>query len=88
MEDNEKSEYLTEIWNEILGEKEARVWSTRKDRINAWLLQNMATSPQGSKNHRNYFKHGERLDKKQWARLILKFWLIDETAVSVETIST
>jgi hypothetical protein len=37
-EDNEKCENLTEISNEILGEKGARVWSTKKDRINAWLL--------------------------------------------------
>jgi hypothetical protein len=29
-EDNEKCENLTEIWNEILGEKGARVWSTKK----------------------------------------------------------
>jgi hypothetical protein len=87
-EDNEKCENLTEIWNEILGEKGARVWSTKKDRINAWLLQNMAASPQESKHHRTYLKHGEALDEKQWARLVLKFWLIDEAAVPVETVST
>jgi hypothetical protein len=64
-EDNEKCENLTEIWSEILGEKGARVWSTKKDRINAWLLQNMAASPQESKHHRTYLKHGETLDEKQ-----------------------
>jgi hypothetical protein len=48
----------------------------------------MAASPQESKHHRTYLKHGERLDEKQWARLVLKFWLIDEAAVPVETVST
>jgi hypothetical protein len=48
----------------------------------------MAASPQESKHHRTYLKHGETLDEKQWARLVLKFSLIDEVAVPVEIVST
>jgi hypothetical protein len=55
-------------------------WTTKLDRTNAWLLQNLAADTNAVALHRSYLPDGASLDERQWARLVLKYWLLDEAA--------
>lgn len=72
------------MWNEIPHE-EVQAWSTKRGRINYWLLQNLIASSEESKRHRSYLQNGEDLDETQWSQLVLQFWLADEAAIFVES---
>ena len=77
-------ENLAVMWNEIPHE-EVQAWSTKRGRINYWLLQNLIASSEESKRHRSYLQNGEDLDETQWSQLVLQFWLADEAAIFVES---
>ena len=64
--------------------KRAKAWSTRQDRINAWLLQNLVASPDLAQLHRSFCKNGEDLSEEDWGRSVLEFWGMDEAAVRGE----
>lgn len=53
-------------------------WTSKLDRTNAWLLENLASSDEAVALHRSYIPNSEMLDEKHWARLVLKYWLLDE----------
>jgi hypothetical protein len=55
-------------------------WTNKLDRTNAWLLQNLAASDEAVTLHRSFLPNSELLDERQWARLVLKHWLLDEAA--------
>lgn len=55
-------------------------WTSKLDRTNAWLLENLASSDEAVSLHRSYIPNSEMLDERQWARLVLKYWLLDEAA--------
>jgi len=65
-------------------------WSSSQDRVNAWLLQNLAASREEVALHRSFLPDSVSLSEKQWARLVLKFWPLDGAAFEVEgqTLST
>ncbi|KAE9380702.1 hypothetical protein N431DRAFT_324530 [Stipitochalara longipes BDJ] len=88
-EDNEGCcEHLAIMWNEILHDQETHALSTKRGRINCWLLQNLIASPEESARHRAYLQNGQPMGEVQWVRLVLEFWLIDEAAVGVESRSS
>ena len=72
------------MWNEIPHEV-VQAWSTKRGRINNWLLQNLIASSEESKRRRSYLQNGEDLDETQWSQLVLQFRLADEAAIFVES---
>jgi hypothetical protein len=82
--EQEQCEDLLSSWQDVLHESAVRTWGTSNDRINSWLLQNLAASPEDQKLHRSYLYEGKDFDENAWARLVLKYWLIDEAAVGSE----
>lgn len=59
--------------------------TSKLDRINAWLLQNLAASSDAAALHRTFLPHGGNgLDEKAWARQVLKFWPLDDAAAKVK----
>jgi len=78
---HEKSDDLLQIWSDILDESNLMSRVTKNDKINSWLLQNLAACPEESMRHRSYLHHGDQLDETEWARLVLKYWLIDEATM-------
>jgi hypothetical protein len=69
-----------------LKERQA-AWLNKQNQINAWLLQKLAASDEDVVLHRSFLPISEELDEKQWARLVLKFWPLDEAAAEVANIS-
>ena len=72
----------------------SRPWSSKQDRINLWLLQNLRswTTSEVDLHQRalaKYTKKGETLSDEAWARKVLKYWFLDEAATERrETAST
>ena len=54
-----------------------RSWLRKQDRINSWLLYNLAGSDENASLHRSFLPYSGISDE-EWARLVLKFWPIDE----------
>lgn len=52
------------------------------DRINLWLLHNLSTSPEQQQLHRSFLptSPAKHLTEEQWARQVLKYWLLDDAA--------
>ncbi|KAH7310176.1 hypothetical protein BKA65DRAFT_519056 [Rhexocercosporidium sp. MPI-PUGE-AT-0058] len=71
-------------WWDVLHHTSSQCWITKTDRINSWLLQNLATLPEEANRHRMFIPDGEQLAEEQWARLVLKFWPLDEAAPMFE----
>jgi hypothetical protein len=74
-------------WWDVLHHTSSQNWLTKKDRINSWLLQNLAAQPSEVVQHRKCLqdwlqKRGssEELSEEEWARLVLKFWALDDAA--------
>jgi hypothetical protein len=59
---------------------------TRRDRINKWLFKNLQNSPENAALHRSMMVGGteSELDEKTWARLVVKYWSIDQAATGDE----
>lgn len=77
-------EYLSALQRRLEKLQAWRVWSSRQDRINQWLLQKLAASSDEAVLHRSFLEGGDELDEQQWARLVLKFWPLDGAAVHFE----
>jgi hypothetical protein len=58
--------------------------ATQNDRINMWLLNNLEASSKEKKLHRSFLPKATALDEEQWARMVLKYWLLDEAATNPE----
>jgi hypothetical protein len=74
-------------WWDVLYHTRPQNWLTKKDRINSWLLQNLATQPSEALHHRKCLHDigiGDQLSEEEWARLVLKFWAIDDAAQQLE----
>ncbi|MCJ1432006.1 hypothetical protein MMC27_001362 [Xylographa pallens] len=54
-------------------------WTTRRDRINNWLLHSLRADDQLAQLHRSILGE-QHLSEKAWARLVLKHWTLDEAA--------
>ncbi|KAH8592561.1 hypothetical protein B0O99DRAFT_234303 [Bisporella sp. PMI_857] len=78
------SEGQQTAWWNVLHHKISRRWVTKKDRINSWLLQNFAAIPEEANRHRALLPNGDELSEEQWARIVLKFWPLDEAAPRFE----
>lgn len=74
------SESQPKPWWDVLHYTISQGWITRTDRINSWLLQNLASIPEEANRHRMLIPDGEQLGEEQWARLVLKFWPLDGAA--------
>lgn len=72
---------LPETWESILRNAELGAQITKKDRINAWLLHNLAISTEESTHHRSYLFKRNELSEEEWSRLVLKYWPVDEVAM-------
>jgi hypothetical protein len=59
----------------------SRTWSAKQDHINQWLLQKLVASSDEVALHKSFFKSGEKLEERQWARQVLKFWPLDGAAL-------
>ncbi|KAH8743713.1 hypothetical protein F5882DRAFT_423763 [Hyaloscypha sp. PMI_1271] len=59
---------------------------TKRDRINRWLFQNLQNSPENAGLHRSMMVGGvgNEMDEKTWARMVVKYWSIDEAATGQE----
>lgn len=71
-------------WWNVLHHTISKRWVTKKDRINSWLLQNLATLPGEPNRHRALLPNSDGLSEEQWARVVLKFWPLDEAAPKFE----
>jgi hypothetical protein len=70
-------------WWDVLHHTGPQNWLTKKDRINSWLLQNLAAQPKEALCHRKYLQDqgaDDQLSEEEWARLVLKFWTLDDAA--------
>jgi hypothetical protein len=66
---------------EVPSVNEARAWRTQTDRINAWLLQCLQSSEEQADLHRSFLPDGKKIERDKWARMVLKFWPLDEAAI-------
>ncbi|KAH8659379.1 hypothetical protein BGZ60DRAFT_415138 [Tricladium varicosporioides] len=71
-------------WWNVLHHTSSRHWVTKTDRINSWLLQNLAALPEERNRHKALLPNGDELSDEQWARVVLKFWPLDEAAPKFE----
>ena len=60
-----------------------RSWLRKQDRINSWLLQNLASSDENASLHRSFLP-SPGISDEDWARIVLKFWPIDGAVVKRE----
>jgi hypothetical protein len=51
-----------------------------RDRVNGWLLQNLQASGEQARMHKAMLGR-PYIEEKEWARLVLKYWPLDEAAV-------
>lgn len=77
---NSSFECQQRMWWDVLHHIQPQNWLTKEDRINSWLLQNLAAMPDEEARHRAFLKDGDRLGEEEWAKLVLKFWPLDEAA--------
>jgi hypothetical protein len=59
----------------------AGIDANQQDRINLWLLKNLEESSEEKTRRRSFLAAGEDLGEEQWARLVLKYWWLDDAAV-------
>ncbi|KAL9116767.1 MAG: hypothetical protein Q9187_006702 [Circinaria calcarea] len=58
-------------------------WTTTRDRINRWLLHSLRSDDSLAKLHRSMLAD-EDLNEKAWAKLVVKYWELDEAAIGSE----
>ena len=58
-------------------------WSSTRDHINRWLLHSLRSDDTLAQLHRSMLTE-KNLDEQAWARLLLKYWHIDEAAVGID----
>jgi hypothetical protein len=83
MEQEERDENISDsfvLQRRLQKMQKEQSWTTRLDRTNAWLLQNLAESKDAAALHRSFLPDSELLDERQWARLVLKYWALDAAA--------
>jgi len=77
------SSQLHVSWWDVLNHVGPQNWSTKKDRINSWLLQNLAARPDEALRHRKCHQvwvSDDQFSEEEWIRLVLKFWTLDDAA--------
>lgn len=68
-------------------------WNSTRDRTNRWILHTLGSDPTYAKLHRKLLRQAQglptaehdQLSDRMWARLVLKYWFIDEAAESTQT---
>ena len=75
---------LLALRNRLKQLEEHQVWSSKQDRINSWLLQNLIASDGEAELHRSFLPDSDALNEKEWARMVLKFWPVDGAAIKDE----
>lgn len=63
-------------------------WTSKLDRINNWLFDNLSHSTDNAALHRSMLPSGQSMSEKDWARSVIKFWSIDEAAMGDEYLGT
>lgn len=58
-------------------------WTTTRDRINGWLLHSLRSDDSLARLHRSMLAE-ENLDERVWAKLVVKYWVLDEAATGSE----
>ena len=56
----------------------------QQDLINLWLLRNLQESSEEKTRHPSFLTVAENPDEEKWARLVLKYWWLDDAAVVPE----
>ncbi|MCJ1251955.1 hypothetical protein MMC30_009193 [Trapelia coarctata] len=59
-----------------------QAWTSTRDRINSWLLHSLRSDDKLAQVHRSMLAD-QVLTEKEWARLTLKYWTLDEAATGV-----
>lgn len=59
-----------------------QAWTSTRDRINSWLLHSLRSDDELAKFHRSMLAD-PLLTEKEWARLTLKYWTLDEAATGI-----
>jgi hypothetical protein len=75
-------EDMLEIRKETLDSKFLHTWTNTRDRINSWLLNSLRSDDKLAQVHRSMLADPV-LSKKDWARLTLKHWTLDEAATGI-----
>ncbi len=58
--------------------------ANKQDQINTYLLSNLKVPQEEQQLHRIFFAGNVELDEGQWARQVLKYWLLDGAATRVQ----
>jgi hypothetical protein len=60
-------------------------WTNTRDRINGWLLHSLRATDTAAALHMSMLGDaGKDLDEEKWARLVLKYWYLDEAATGLD----
>lgn len=90
VDEQQQPEQQHKGWWDVLHHIGSQNWVSKKDRINSWLLQNLAAQPSEALHHRRYLQDegvaGDQLSDEEWARLVLKFWTLDDAARPSESV--
>lgn len=58
-------------------------WTDTRDRINRWMLHTLRTDEAQARLHRSMLVEPD-IGEEAWARLVLKYWNLDEAATGIE----
>lgn len=81
-EASREHEDMLEIRKETLNSNFLHTWTNTRDRINSWLLHSLRSDDKLAQVHRSMLAD-QVLSKKDWARLTLKHWTLDEAATGI-----
>ncbi|MCJ1393723.1 hypothetical protein MMC18_006599 [Xylographa bjoerkii] len=70
---------MLEIRRSTLESSLLQTWTSTRDRINGWLLHSLRADDKLAQLHRSILGE-QNLGEKAWARLVLKYWTLDEAA--------
>ena len=86
-EDHRKSHEMFELREVILESNLLGHWTSKRDRVNRWLLHSLLTDDSQAQNHKSATS-SQDLNEPSWVRMVLQYWFVDEAATGVELASS
>ena len=86
-EDYRKSHEMFELREVILKSNLLGHWTSKRDRVNRWLLHSLLTDDSQAQNHKSATS-SQDLNEPSWVRMVLQYWFVDEAATGVELASS
>lgn len=74
--------HMLAIRKKTLDSNLLQAWVSTRDRINSWLLHSLRSDDKLAQVHRSMLADPE-INEKEWARLTLKWWTLDEAATGI-----